>query len=161
MAPPSRHGSPRRGSSYSPKKRKRSGNGSATKPTSPSKRSATVSPRTRTITPSSKASAEKALKVAAAVQVNIQFGVVEKYKPGIKILLPESIYGSAKDVSTNFHWYFCHILFHVFTHNPLSHLLHLGTRESTGLSFWIRVDESFKRSCDYKIYQSDLQTRIL
>lgn len=106
MAPPSRHGSPRRGSSWSPKKRKRNGGSAATKPTSPSKRSATVSPRTRTITPSSKASAEKALKVAAAVQVNIQFGVVEKYKPGIKILLPESIYGSAKDVSSIFFYIF-------------------------------------------------------
>jgi hypothetical protein len=66
----------------------------------PSKRAAFASPTVaslpspRTITPASKALADKATKVATAVQVNISFGTVDKYKAGLKILLPETIYGN-------------------------------------------------------------------
>lgn len=62
----------------------------------------------RVTSAASKASAEKAAKLAAAVQVPIQFGAVEKYQCGLKILLPETIYGSESDVSCKF---FCFCLF--------------------------------------------------
>lgn len=48
----------------------------------------------------SKAMMDKAAKLASAVQVSIPFGTVSKYKPGLKLLLSESIYGNANDVST-------------------------------------------------------------
>lgn len=48
---------------------------------------------TRVQSASSIAAAEKAARLASAVQVSIPFGTVEKYQLGLKILLPETIYG--------------------------------------------------------------------
>jgi hypothetical protein len=57
------------------------------------------SPAVRPMSAATIAATEKAAKLAAAVQHNISFGVLEKYKMGMKILLPDSIYGSITDVS--------------------------------------------------------------
>lgn len=62
-------------------------------------RSSTSSPAVRPMSAATIAATEKAAKLAAAVQGNIAFGVLEKYKMGMKILLPDSIYGSIADVS--------------------------------------------------------------
>jgi hypothetical protein len=60
----------------------------------------------RVMSVASAVAAEKAGRLANAVQVSIPFGTVEKYQIGLKILLPDTIYGSIGDVS---HLVGCHL----------------------------------------------------
>lgn len=61
----------------------------------PSAKRQAVAARVATVSP---AAASLAKKQANAVQVSIPFGVVEKYKVGLKVLLDESIYPTAASV---------------------------------------------------------------
>jgi hypothetical protein len=98
MAPPSAgRSSPSK--KRSPRKKRPAGHRPSSDPAPkrvaalPSNRISSHASSPRVITPASKAAAEKATKIASAVQVNISFGSVEKYKPGLKILLQDTIYG--------------------------------------------------------------------
>ena len=46
----------------------------------------------RPLSSAAKALVEKAAKQAAAVQIGLGFGAIEKYPAGLKILLPDTIY---------------------------------------------------------------------
>ncbi len=106
ISPSKRHASPSRHYTSSSPSKKRAASGSPSKkraakrqPSAPtSKRasypSAGVLSVSKLVTPSSKAAVDKASKLASAVQVNISFETVDKFKAGLKILLDDSIYGN-------------------------------------------------------------------
>jgi hypothetical protein len=53
----------------------------------------------RPLTAAQVEAAESAKRKANAVQVNITFNAISKYSPGLKILLPDSIYKAPSIVS--------------------------------------------------------------